>query len=200
MSNTPSDIADHRETVLTTRVSISVYKYKNLGWDESTGTHPPFPMSKLLYATDVPFKPSRLTRLSVLSMVLEWCTASWLSSHTADDVGCGKTLNTVLKNPQLVPGAYVDEIFFRVPPCPCPPSAPKDLSPPGPGISVMSYTETRESPVQGGSCASPVKGSRQRSHGDDTAACISDESVRFCYRHFSGYGCGSLSYVNLLGR
>jgi hypothetical protein len=144
-------------------------------------------MFDLLYATGGSSKTSRLPGLSVLSTVFERCTASWLSLHMADDMGCDKTLNTTLKNARVVPGAYIDELPLRVTPYRCSSSPPK-LSLPGPATSVMSYTEICKSPVQDDRCMSLVKGSPEDPQNDDTSGFTSDESVRFAATSFQDSG------------
>ena len=182
VSNTPPDTADHRETALTTRESIAPsLQYKSWGRDESTGTHPPSPMFKLLYAIDVVFKAFGLPGLCVLSMAIEWRMARWLSLRMTGDTGHDKTSATALKNAQLVPGAYIGEIILlRITPRIHSPSI-RELSLPGSRVSIMPCIDTDI-------CASPVKNDGgaflaqspfEDPQGGDGAGYISDDDVRF---------------------
>lgn len=142
------------------------------------GTHWPFPMLQLLYATHVLFKAFKLPTLSALSTVFEWRMATWLSLCMAVDIERDKTLNTALESAHLVPGAYMDEILLRVTPSLRSPSAPKSPLT-GPSISVMPSAEICESPVEDDFRTSPVKDWPEDLHSNDAVGCMSEESVCF---------------------
>ena len=144
-------------------------------------------MFELLYTVGVAFKAFGLPGLRVLSTAIEWRMACWLSLRMADGTGRDKTSATDLKNDQLVPGAFMDEILlFSVTPRLLSPSVQKP-SLPGSRTPITPCTEICESPIQDDGGASPVNGPLEDSQNDDTAGYVSDESVRF-RTQFSRYG------------
>jgi len=143
-------------------------------------------MFELLYAVGIVFKAFELPGLRVLSTVVEWRMVCWLSLRMADGTGRDKTLATDLKNGQLVPGGFMDEILlFSVTPRLLSPSVQK-LSLPGPWTPITPCAEICESPTQDDGGV-PVKGPLEDPQNDDTLGYVSDESVRF-HSQFSRYG------------
>ena len=143
-------------------------------------------MFELLYTLGMVFNTFGLPGLRVLSTAIEWRMACWL--RMADDTGCDKTSATDLKNGQLVPGAFMDDLllFCVTPRLLSPPSVDK-LSLPGSRTPITPCTEICESPIQDDGGASPVNEPLEYPQNDDITGYLSDESVRF-HSQFSRYG------------
>lgn len=136
-------------------------------------------MLELLYAVGFVFKAFGLPGLRVLSTAIEWRMACWLSLRMADGTGHDKTPATDLKNGQLVPGAFMDEILlFCVTPRLLSPSVQK-LPLPGSRTPITPCAEICESPIQDNGGTSPFKGPLENPQNDDTPGYVPDESVRF---------------------
>lgn len=137
-------------------------------------------MFELLYAIHVVvFKAFGLPGLCAISMAIEWRMARWLSSCMVDDMRSIKTPSTALKNAQLVPGAYKDEILLR---CITPrlhsPSVRKS-SLPASRMSIMPYVEICASPIEDDGGVSLARRSFEDLRSGDVAGYLSDDDVRF---------------------
>ena len=157
-------------------------------------------MFEFLYAIDVAFKAFGFPGLCVLSMAIEWRMARWLSLRMVDDTGRDKTPATTLKNAQLVPGAYIDELLLLcITPHPRTPSV-RELSLPGSRISIMPCIDIdiRASPIKGDGGAYLAQCPFEDPQGGDGTGYISDDDVRFANQS-PKYGYTHPLLVYLLG-
>lgn len=137
-------------------------------------------MFELLYA--VVFKALGIPGLCALSMAVEWRMAHWLSSCMADDTSRDKSSTMVMKNAQLVPGAYLDEVFLFCVASQLRSTSTRKLSLPGSRTLIMPSTEICASPTEDDHGGALVHGFFEDLQSGSEAGYLLDHDVRFSGR------------------
>lgn len=108
--------------------------------------------------------------------------AHWLSLCVADDMRRDKCAATALKNAQLVPGAYLDEVLLFYVGSQLRSPSTRKLSLPGARTSIMPYTEICASPTKDDGGGSLARGPFEDPQSGDVAGYLLDNDVRFSRR------------------